>query len=562
MAERLPSFVSACGALGSFDRARVLAIAAAFEREPQVVHDDPRAILAIDRPPIRWAGDGLRALGWEEQPRAALPGAATIADAAGGCCVLALGPGGASLRSTISGFAPLYVMPEGGAAYFATSIDPLVRASPGPLTVDWEAWAGILTLGYALGDRTPFAEIRRLGPASSLRIAGGRARVSAERWAWAEVAPSASIEDGSDAVLEAMRGAIARIPEGATLCQLSGGLDSRLCLGLLIDADRTVSAIVADDDSGSDAETRVAAAIAKAFGVPNEVVIGDAETYWDELAEHAARVDFQLVRPPWRMPMLGRMRRAGATVVDGFGFDVLAAPGDRVLNPATADPRGGDDVVRALWEATSGSARARPGSTALQPELARALWASAERQYLATSQRFSGNPARALLTFYASRQLRGVALAPACALGRTAPVAVPLVDDDVARAALAIGLESKRGGRLYDALFAAIDPRLATLPSTRREAIPDARPRIRRSQSAPIAEAFEACLADGPLTPYLLPGKRKALTRHRRGGEPRVPAALLGPAYFHLWHRRYRDRLGDVDPADVAGATAGAGSRA
>jgi len=560
--EQPPSFTSACGALGAFDRARVLAMAAAFELEPRVVHEAPGAILALDRPPVRWAGAGLGCLGWEEQPAAARPGAATIADAAAGCCVLALGPEGGRLRSTASGFAPVYVMAEGSAAYFATAVDPLVRAAPGPLAVDWEAWAAILTLGYPLGDRTPFAEIRRLGPASSLEISDGRARVSAERWPWAEAEPSASVEEGTGAVLEAMRRAIARIPEGATLCQLSGGLDSRLCLGLLTDAGRSVSAIVADDDSGSDAETRTASVLARAFDVPSEIVAGVAGTYWDELEEHAARVDFQLVRPPWRMPMLESMRRAGATVVDGFGFDVLAAPGDRVLYPATADPKGGDDVIRALWEATSGSARARSGSTALQPGLAQALWNSAERQYLAASRRFSGHPARALLSFYTSRQLRGVALAPASVLGRDAPVAVPLVDDEVGRAALAIGLESKRGGRLYDALFAALDPRLAELPSTRREAIPDARARPRRSQSRPVAEAFDGCLAEGPLTPHLLPGKRRALTRHRRGGTPRVPAALLGPVYFHLWHRRYHDRLGEVDPAQLTSATAGAGARA
>jgi hypothetical protein len=537
-------------------------MAAEFQRKPRVVHDAPGALLAIDRPPVRWAGDGFRGLGWEEQPGAARMHASTIADATAGCCVLAADDECGSLHSSVSGVAPLYVLAEEDAAYFATGIDPLVRSAGGRLTVDWEAWAGILTLGYPLGDRTPFREIRRMGPASLLQVAGGRAGVSAKPWPWAQAEPSASVEEGSEAVLEAMRRAVARLPDGPTLCQLSGGLDSRLCLGLLVESGRPVSGIVADDDSGSDAETRTAAAIAHAFGIPNEVVAGDAAGYWDELAEHAARVDFQVVRPPWRMPMLEPMRRSAATVVDGFGFDVLAAPGDRVLAPATADPRGGDDVVSALWDATSGSARARAGSTALQPELARALWDSAERQYLAASRRFSGHPARALLSFYTSRQLRGVALAPACTLAKTVPVAMPLVDDEVARAALAIGLESKRGGRLYDALFAALDPRLAALPSTRRDAIPDARPRPRRSQSEPVADAFEMCLAEGPLAPHLLPGKLKALTRHRRGGEPRVPAALLGPVYFHLWHERYRDRLGAVDLADATGATGGAGSRA
>ena len=51
-------------------------------------------------------------------------------------------------------------------------------------------------------------------------------------------------------------------------------------------------------------------------------------------------------------------------------------------------------------------------------------------------------------------------LAPYGLLGADASIAMPLVDDKVARAALAISPASKRGGKLYDAAFERINPQL------------------------------------------------------------------------------------------------------
>jgi hypothetical protein len=244
------------------------------------------------------------------------------------------------------------------------------------------------------------------------------------------------------------------------------------------------------------------------------------------------------------------MTRNHGTVVDGFGFDTFAAPGDRYLRGEARATHGGDETIDALW-VTLGAKAARPGTTGLDRQLGRALWASAERQLRASSKRFEGHHARALLTFYLARQVRGVALAAMNVLGSAAPTAMPLIDDGAVRAALAISMKSKEGGRLYDAVFAALDPALSGVPTTRREDIRDADQVPRRSQSPEAADAIAACLRDGPLAPHVLPGRMNTLSRHERGEPPRVPHPMLGPAHFHLWHERYCERLADVDVGEL-----------
>ena len=53
-------------------------------------------------------------------------------------------------------------------------------------------------------------------------------------------------------------------------------------------------------------------------------------------------------------------------------------------------------------------------------------------------------------------------------LGADVSMAVPLIDDEVARACLAISPLSKLGGGLYDAAFDSINPSLNGMGTTRR----------------------------------------------------------------------------------------------
>ena len=128
-------------------------------------------------------------------------------------------------------------------------------------------------------------------------------------------------------------------------------------------------------------------------------------------------------------------------------------------------------------------------------------------------------------------------------------MAMPLIDDAVARACFAITFESKRGGRLYDALFAAIDPRLLSLPIFNRDEGAGAKI-SRRNRSAAIADAVYATVTDGPLTPWVKTRALRRLTRHHRGREPRTDRAAIGIVTFHQWCERYRHLLGEIDVAE------------
>ena len=144
-----------------------------------VVHEDQGSILVTDREPVRWEADGQRGFAWSERvDDVSGTGICNWRDAAcaGAACGLVVDARRSFLHSSVAGVAPVYFHEHEGAIYFATVIDALALASPRRLSVDWEAWAATLAMDHPLGDRTPFAEIRRLPPFSTLEVARGKAR--------------------------------------------------------------------------------------------------------------------------------------------------------------------------------------------------------------------------------------------------------------------------------------------------------------------------------------------------------------------------------------------------
>jgi Asparagine synthase len=354
-------------------------------------------------------------------------------------------------------------------------------------------------------------------------------------------------------VVDSLREAIARVPAGPVICQLSGGLDSRLCLALLAERRRDdVTALTVDPDTPHERDLRMSAQIAETVGVPHEIVVGAPEDYWPQFQTRSLRVDYQFVRSPWRMPKRRRLEEAAAPVVDGFGFDTLAVPGERFLMRDAVAPSGDDAVVKALW-ARLRAKQAGGTASSLRHSLAQALWTSTRRQFLGESKRFEGHPARAVLTLYWTRQVRGISQTPFAILGNDIPLAMPLIDDSVARSTLAISPASKFGRHLYTAVFEAIEPRLTDLPFTSggKDAPRDPGRRDRRSQTVDVADAMRAALESGPMADWVRPRGPHLLRRHQRGRPARTSRNLLGPALFNLWHQRYRDVLGEIDLADV-----------
>jgi hypothetical protein len=550
-----PSRTLACGAIGSFDRDRVLEIARVMEGG-SIVHDDQGSMLILDRAPIRWEGEGRRGFAWSERvDDVSGTGLRSWRDAAcaGAACGLVVDARGSFLHSSVAGAAPIYYHAYEDAIYFATTIDALALASPRRLSVDWEAWAATFALDHPLGDRTPFTEIRRLPPFSTLEVRRGVPAVKEERWPWAEVEPTLDVAAGIGDVVERLQASIARLPAGPIVCQLSGGLDSRLCLGLLGEHRAgDVSTLTVDPDSGTDREMRIAAKAAETAGVPHQTVTGEPADYLSDLALRSLLVDFQAVRPPWRMPEIRALQEAGGTAVDGFGFDVLAVPGDRFFFAEAVDPRGDDAVVESIWRVLR-SRHDRRTTWMLHGSLAPALWSSAHRQFMSESERFRGHPARAILTFFHTREIRGVSLGPYATLGSGASIAMPLIDHEVALSMLAISPMSKRGGKLYDAAFERVNPKLISLGTSRRGGDFPAEQIPRRSRSAQVSDALHADIVNGPLAPWVKEGALRRLTRHHRGKRPGGVRGVLGIVMFHQWCERYRHVLGEIDPAEGFG---------
>ena len=219
----------ACGALGDYDRERVRAIAAGLGERMRAVHDDERSILYCDRDPIRWGGERERGYAWVEGDLWRGDPASWEEASRLGACGLALDGRRRVVHSSVSGYARLYWIEDRGATYFASRVDPLVGAWPRSLSVDWDAWAATIILRHPVGGRTPFAEIRRLGPHAALRRRLGRSRVERPAWPWAEIEPRLSLAAGADAWVAALRETLASL-EGELLCPLSGGRDSRIVL--------------------------------------------------------------------------------------------------------------------------------------------------------------------------------------------------------------------------------------------------------------------------------------------------------------------------------------------
>ena len=234
-------------------------------------------------------------------------------------------------------------MEHDGAVYFASRIDPLVTALPRRLTIDWRAWASIFFLRFPLGERTPFLEVKRLRPFSTLEWDEERRAPPHRRTSVALGGDRASISTWSAAptpCVEAMRDAIAPLEASPVTCTLSGGRDSRLLLCLLAERGQDVRALTVNPDNGHDREESIAAAVAGALGVRHSTVEGGAADFWAETRERALRVDYQLAAPPWAMPLVAALSGASGAATDGLALDTLAQAGDTYYSESMIRPDG------------------------------------------------------------------------------------------------------------------------------------------------------------------------------------------------------------------------------
>lgn len=547
----------ACGALGRYDRAAVARIAAALPAAPSEVHADRRSCLWLDRQPLRWRSGLAQGLAWSERYPAPDPAgvrsweaAATRLDA----CGLALGARRRAVHSSVSGVAPVYWIDHGDATYFASRIDALVRGLELRLDVDWKAWAAILTMRLPLGERTPFRQIRRLRQFTLLERGPGGGEPTVRPWPWAQVEPSRDLGIAADRVTGALLEAMRPLRASGAAVLLSGGLDSRVLLGLAHDAGVPLRALTAVADDGIGWEAGLAEKAARAADADFEsFAIADPGEYRRLWLDHLEGSDFQFVLGAFVMPMGPRLEELGLPALDGLAFDVLAVRGGRFYTPEMLDPPDGYDAGVGLWQSLRAKTMQGAAERALQGPYARALLRSSRRQFRREAAPFRGLRNQALLTQYSTRMLRGVATVPGQTMGRHANVFTPCASDRVAPAILGLDPSEKRERRLYEAVFDRIASPAARSPTVADSTRPRAVPHARRTGFSPPMVAFYArSLREGPLAPVL---GRKLAAGLRDGtlGEAihgmALHRAAMAVTAFHSWAERYDSQLRPIDPA-------------
>jgi len=520
--------------------------------EPAFVHEDDSSALILDREPVAWSGGRQRGFGWVEADarRPSASQASWQAAAEAGVCGLVLDGRRRFLHSAVNGLAPLYWLNQGGAVYFASRIDPLVRTSPARLSVDWDAWAATILMRYPLGDRTPFAEVRRLPPSSTLRRRFGRARVGEERWPWTEIEPHQKLGPAAEELAAALEELLAPLP-GEIVCPLSGGRDSRMLFLPLARDGRVAAAATVSDDEGDTYEEDLAAPIAAAFGVRHERLRAEEADYPAEWEERARRVEYEFSDHAWLVPLSRRLAGHPAPVPDGFGIDVFLSLGRHFYTPETLDTSNPRAASEEMFETLR---RYGHSHVAFEESLQGPLVARVREQYLAATRRFEGSPFQNLLAMYRTRSLRGVSTYSTKLLGDRSRVVVPGAADPFVRAALSTPNEEKLEGALYRAVFEIhAPPQVAALPSTAEA--PRKPPHLpRRWPSVTALDAHRRSLLDGPLAPHLSPELRAWIDGPAEA-EPNghLRLGIEGINLMHAWWRRYRDHLRDPDPTELRG---------
>ena len=277
-----------------------------------------------------------------------------------------------------------------------------------------------MILRYPVLARTPFAEIKRLGPFSTVRRRLGRSRVEHPAWPWAEIEPRLGLDEGAEAWVAALRETGEALPEHL-LCPLSGGRDSRIVL-CGVPRDRDVTAITVDDDEGGRFEEEHAEPVARALGVEHEELRGTVEEYPGDWDARARAVEYQFVDHPWLVPLARRIDGATVPVLDGGAIDVTFQAGDRFYTAAALDTSRPRHASAALWETVRRYGHAQ---MALADRYREPLVERAREQFMAEMRRFEGHVSQGILGVYWTRTVRGTSSYPNGLLGDRARMVVP-----------------------------------------------------------------------------------------------------------------------------------------
>ncbi|MBP7669190.1 MAG: asparagine synthetase B [Candidatus Eisenbacteria bacterium] len=197
---------------------------------------------------------------------------------------------------------PLHYGCRSGLIHFATHIPALAEGIGPPLAAHAFALARYLREGYFLAPETPFAELKKVGPAELIIFRRDRSPEFRRYWRWS-IAESPKRDARPDEFDSIFRAAVHRQTDvpGRIGVFLSGGIDSSLVTAALC-AERGRDAVKAytlrfREPSYDEGEEGLA--VAKALGCESSVLGVRAEDYPDALARLIADAGAPLADPAW-----------------------------------------------------------------------------------------------------------------------------------------------------------------------------------------------------------------------------------------------------------------------
>ncbi|MBV9852515.1 MAG: asparagine synthetase B family protein, partial [Armatimonadetes bacterium] len=334
-------------------------------------------------------------------------------------------------------------------------------AQGAPAELDDTALAVFLRLGFFLGEDTPFASIRALPPAATLRWTEGRLSVSGVPVRLPHRALSRA--EAVDAYIALFRQAMRRRPssEAPDVLPLSGGRDSRHILFELCAAGRKPARCltVRHFPPRADEDVRVAATLARALDIPQEILDQPTSRLQAECRKNL-RTNFCADEHTQFLVLADALRGCAGVVHDGIGGDILSAGlmlDEREIEFAAAGRF--TEWAEAILET-------RCNPLPQEAELSRLLPAPLYRRFSRERagarvqeelyrHREAPNPGGQF--YFWNRTRREVALAPYGLLGREVTVFSPYLDHDLydllaslpAEALLDCGLHTQAIARAY-----------------------------------------------------------------------------------------------------------------
>jgi hypothetical protein len=193
--------------------------------------------------------------------------------------------GTVEIRSSLTGFPPLFRYEGVEGVVVASTIDAIVRELDHPLTFDWHGTAEWIRIGVPIQHRTLFANVSVVPAGACLQIRGHGRLSNGAGWQPAGEAVFPTHGAYIEAQVDALGAAVERMDTASTFLSLTAGLDTRAVLAMLVRANRPLAAVTISGRNDS-LDARCARDLCLALGLDHHIVRPD-DVFFGSIDQHA-----------------------------------------------------------------------------------------------------------------------------------------------------------------------------------------------------------------------------------------------------------------------------------